>query len=50
MTQDEAKQRVIDLARKQATEWQRLVVQLPAGLAREQATTYFYAQGGWARA
>ena len=49
MTQNEAKQRVIELAQKQAREWQQLIVQLPAGNARETATTAFYVEGRWAR-
>jgi len=49
MTQDEAKQRVQELARKQATEWQRLCVELPAGPARTRATTAFYIEGAWGR-
>jgi hypothetical protein len=49
VSEEEAVARVQELARKQATEWQRLCVDLPPGPARTRATTAFYIENEWAR-
>ncbi|MBC7955015.1 MAG: hypothetical protein H7Y33_03970 [Cytophagales bacterium] len=49
MSEQEAVERVKELARKQAVEWQRLCIELPHGKARDRATTAFYIEGAWGR-
>lgn len=50
MTAEEARQAVRELAQKQAGEWQRLVMTLPAGTsAHLTATTAFYIASEWSR-